>query len=289
VSYAIKVSPGSTVQLAKIDSSADGGMDKEAGVRKLASLAEEINGLQDLLYAAADHAVLIVLQGMDTSGKDGTIRSVFRYVNPLGCRVASFKPPTPLELKHDFLWRVHQQVPEHGIISVFNRSHYEDVLVARVRELVPRSVWGKRYRQINEFEQVLSENGVVILKFYLHISQEEQESRLLAREQDVAKAWKLSATDWEERSLWDQYMQAYEAALSKCSTTIAPWYVIPADRKWFRDLAVAEVIVDMLRPLKQDWVDTLSELGKSRLKEIRKVRNEIATNGTKTASAGERS
>jgi PPK2 family polyphosphate:nucleotide phosphotransferase len=216
--------------------------------------------------------VLIVLQGLDTSGKDGTIRNVFRDVDPVGCRVASFKVPTQIELAHDFLWRVHRETPGRGELVVFNRSHYEDVLVVRVHELVPEAVWRERYDHINAFERLLADSGTIVAKFYLHISKEEQESRLLDRERDVEKAWKLSAADWVERRSWDRYIAAYEDAIARCATAEAPWYVVPADRKWFRNLAVAESIVELLRPHKAAWLKALEARGEAELKAIREAR-----------------
>lgn len=272
MAYAIKLTTNERVKLKDIPCDDDGGLERAAGEARFAELAAELGELQDLLYAAQEHAVLIVLQGLDTSGKDGTIRHVFHDVNPVGCRVASFKVPTPQELEHDFLWRVHHQAPGHGEFTVFNRSHYEDVLVVRVHDLVPESVWGKRYDHINAFERLLADGKVIIAKFYLHISKDEQEERLLERERDVAKAWKLSATDWVERRSWDTYIAAYEDALSRCATPDAPWYVVPANRKWFRNLAIAEALVELLRPHKKTWLQALEERGEAELKAIREAR-----------------
>lgn len=275
MSYAIKVEPGSKVNLKKIETRQDGGLTKEEAKEKLDVLATQIHLLQDLLYAASDRSVLVVLQGMDTSGKDGTIKSVFRAIDPLGARSLAFKVPSDLELSHDFLWRVHNVVPPKGILTIFNRSHYEDVLVARVKNLVPAKSWRTRYDHINAFEHLLTDSGTIILKFFLHISKDEQEERLLDREKEVDKSWKLSVSDWEDRELWDDYQKAYEDALWKCSTKQAPWYVIPADRKWFRDLAVAETIVNTLRPMTKSWRASLAELGEERKAELEAMRNPI--------------
>lgn len=209
-------------------------------------LLERLTELQARLYAESKRALLVILQGRDTSGKDGTIRRVFDAVNPQGCNVTSFKKPSELELSHDYLWRVHHVVPARGTIGIFNRSHYEDVLVVRVRELVPRTEWAKRYQQINDFEWMLTENGVTILKFFLHISKEEQKQRLLARLEDPSKRWKFKEGDLGERALWDRYTVAYRDALRRCSTPWAPWYVVPADKKKVRDYLVAQVVVDTL-------------------------------------------
>jgi PPK2 family polyphosphate:nucleotide phosphotransferase len=272
MAYAIKVEPGKRVDLSKIETKSDGGLTREDAETRFSALAAELGELQDLLYAAQTQAVLIVLQGLDTSGKDGTIRHVFRDVNPVGCRVASFKVPTEVERAHDFLWRVHRQTPGRGDFVVFNRSHYEDVLVVRVHELVPEAVWRRRYDHINAFERFLADSDIIIAKFYLHISKTEQEERLLEREREVEKAWKLSAADWIERRSWDKYIAAYEDALSRCSTAEAPWYVVPAGRKWFRNLAVAEAIVERLRPHKERWLKALAAKGEAELKAIREAR-----------------
>jgi PPK2 family polyphosphate:nucleotide phosphotransferase len=214
--------------------------------KKTKALLERLTDLQARLYAESRRSLLVVLQGRDTCGKDGTIRRVFDAVNPQGCVVSTFKKPSELELARDYLWRIHHAVPAKGTIGIFNRSHYEDVLVVRVRELVPRTVWAKRYQQINDFERMLSENGVTILKFFLHISRAEQKERLLARLEDPAKHWKFSEGDLGERALWDAYTAAYRDALRKCSTPWAPWYIVPADKKKVRDYLVARAVVDTL-------------------------------------------
>ena len=221
--------------------------------KKTKALLERLTELQSRLYAESERSLLVVLQGRDTCGKDGTIRRVFDAVNPQGCVVTTFKKPSERELSHDYLWRIHQAVPAKGMISIFNRSHYEDVLIARVRKLVPRAVWSKRYEQINDFERILSENGVTIVKFFLHMSKDEQKKRLLARLEDPDKHWKFNADDLGERALWTSYTAAYRDALRKCSTPRAPWYVVPADKKKLRDYMVAEVVVDTLRRMKPKY------------------------------------
>jgi len=222
---------------------------KKEGEAALPPLNARLETLQELLYAEGKHKLLIVLQGMDTSGKDGVIRHVFEGVNPQGVSVASFKAPTPLELAHDYLWRVHQQTPARGQIAIFNRSHYEDVLVVRVHNLVPPEVWKRRYAQINAFEQQLAEEGTTILKFFLHISKEEQKQRLQKRLAEPEKQWKFSTGDLAERKLWDDYLAAYTAVLEKTSTAYAPWYIVPADRKWYRNLVISHVIIQTLEGL----------------------------------------
>jgi len=223
---------------------------KAEAEEKLEPTVDRLAELQELLYAGHDRRLLIVLQGMDTSGKDGTIRHVMHGFNPQGTRVVSFKQPSDEELDHDFLWRVHAKVPAKGETVVFNRSHYEDVLIVRVHDLVPKAVWRKRYEQINALERILHENGTVILKFFLHISQDEQRKRLQARVDDPKKCWKFHPGDLEERKFWRDYMRAYQDALSKTSTEWAPWYVVPANQKWYRNYVVGSVVADTLEQLK---------------------------------------
>lgn len=246
-----RVKPGSKVDLGKIDpgSTAEFKGKKADAEKELQGLTGRLEVLQETLWAEHEHKVLIVLQGLDTSGKDGTISHVFEGVNPLGVRVAAFKAPTPEELDHDFLWRVHPKVPGRGEIAIFNRSHYEDVLVARVRALVSRDVWQKRYQQINDFERLLAETGTTILKFFLYISKDEQKRRLQARLDDPQKRWKFRKGDLAERAFWDDYIEAYEDALSRTSHKWAPWYIVPADKKWFRNLVIATVLVRTLEGL----------------------------------------
>lgn len=205
--------------------------------------------------------MLIVVQGRDTAGKDGLINSILEYVNVPFCSVASFKVPTPIELAHDFLWRIHAATPGKGTIGIFNRSHYEDVLVVRVHEIVPEAVWRKRYDMINHFEHLLAESGVIIVKFMLDITKDEQEERLLAREKEVEKAWKLNVRDWKEREYWDEYTEAYQEALRRCSPASARWHVVPANKKWFRDLAVLQTLVDTLEPYREAWLAKLQKVG----------------------------
>ena len=261
-----KVEEGSKVKLKNYDPDyIDKYTDRALASAELEKLSEELSELQQLLAAAQHHSLLMVLQGMDTSGKDGTIRQVMAHVNPQGCEVRAFKGPTPREMAHDFLWRIHRVTPGRGMISIFNRSHYEDLLVVRVHNLVPEKVWKRRYAAINNFEQVLAQNDMIILKFYLHISNEEQEARLLARQEEKTKAWKLSAADWEERKYWNDYQAAYEDVLSKCSTDEAPWYIVPANRKWYRNLLVARTLVQTLRQYKKEWMDKLVKRGEREL------------------------
>jgi PPK2 family polyphosphate:nucleotide phosphotransferase len=227
--------------------------DKEAAEIELKEIINELEALQELLYAEHKHKILIVLQAMDTGGKDGVIKHVFDGVNPQGVRVASFKVPTPIELDHDYLWRIHQQTPGKGEIVIFNRSHYEDVLVVRVHNLAPIEVWSKRFDQINAFERTLAEEGTTILKFFLNISKDEQRKRLQERRDDSTKQWKFNPGDLKERELWGQYMEAYEEVLSRTSTDWAPWYIVPANHKWYRNLVIGRVLVTTLQSLNMKY------------------------------------
>ena len=222
---------------------------KKDGKEALQKLNAELELLQEQLYAEGKHRLLIVLQAMDTGGKDGAIRAVFEGVNPQGVKVASFKTPTPVELSHDYLWRVHQQTPGKGEIVIFNRSQYEDVLVVRVHDLAPEEVWSKRYQHIREFERLLADEGTTILKFYLHIDLEEQAERFLARVEDPSKQWKFNPGDLDERARWDDYMKAYEDMLNQTSTAWAPWYVIPSNKKWYRNWLISKIVIKTLKNL----------------------------------------
>ena len=281
MAHAIRITGGNKVDLGAIDPKGDKKLARSDGEARFDELAEELGEIQELLYAAGSSGVLVVLQGLDTSGKDGTIRHVFRDANPQGTRIVSFKVPTPQERGHDFLWRIHQQAPERGMLTVFNRSHYEDVLVARVHELVPEATWRARYDHILNFERLLADNDTMVLKFYLHISNAEQEERLLAREHDVEKAWKLSSADWVERRSWDRYIEAFEDAIARCATDHAPWFVVPADRKWYRNLAVAEALVETLRPSVPAWLEALRHRGEAELAAIRSTRRETQGAGNR--------
>jgi len=241
------------------------GLDKEVTREKTLKLCQRIGELQEMLHANAKHSVIILLQGLDTSGKDGAARRVLEFVNPAGVETANFKAPAPDELAHDFLWRVHQRVPRYGNIGVFNRSHYEDVLIVRVLKLQPEKVWRARYHQINAFERHLSENRVVLLKFFLHISKKEQAERLQARLDDPRKRWKFEGSDLAMRAKWAEFQKAYEAVLNRCSTPWAPWHVIPADRKWYRDYIIARTVVDALEKLKLKWPKPREDLSKIKI------------------------
>ncbi|MCJ2137583.1 polyphosphate kinase 2 family protein [Methylobacterium sp. J-026] len=245
----VAVKPGAPFDLAAVDTGADGGLDKDWAKGALAKERARIVDLQERLYAERRRSLLLVFQAIDTGGKDGTIGSVLKGVNPQGCTVSAFKVPSRDELDHDFLWRYHARTPARGMIGVFNRSHYEDVLVVRVKGLVPDAVWRSRYGRINEFEHLLAESGTTVLKFFLHISKAEQKKRLEARIADPHKRWKFEPADLVERKSWDAYQRAFADALTRCSTPEAPWLVVPADHKWFRNYVVARTVADTLEAM----------------------------------------
>jgi PPK2 family polyphosphate:nucleotide phosphotransferase len=245
-----RVEPGKPVKLKDFDPQyAAKHENKTKALPEIESLRQRMDQLQFQLYAEQKRSLLICLQGLDAGGKDGVVRHVIASMNPQGCRVISFKQPSAEELAHDFLWRIERQTPRRGEVVIFNRSQYEDVLIGRVHDLVPKKVWSKRYEQINDFERRLFADGTHLLKFFLHISKEEQLQRFKQRLDDPARQWKISEADYSEREYWDDYENAYEAALGKCSTDDAPWYVIPSDHKWFRDLAIARIIVETMEKL----------------------------------------
>ncbi len=246
-----RVKPGEKIKLKDFDPADTSHVPngKQAGMPWLAELTEKLGTLQEMLYAEHKHRVLVVLQARDAAGKDSTITSVFSGVNPQGVRVANFKVPSEIERDHDYLWRIHQQMPGKGELVIFNRSHYEDVLVVRVHELVTKDIWSKRYDQISAFEQMLADEGVTIVKFYLDVSKDVQKERLQERIDEPAKNWKFNPDDLKERALWEEYTNAYEDAFNKTSTRQAPWYIIPADHNWYRNLCVASILVKTLENL----------------------------------------
>ena len=261
------VRPHTRLKLGEFDPDDTAGFEK--GDKTHARLEKNISRMEDLqyrLYAESRRALLIILQGMDAGGKDGTVRHVMSGLNPQGCRVTSFKVPSAEEAGHDFLWRIHKAAPAHGEIGIFNRSHYEDVLVVRVHRLVPKPVWSARYAQINAFEKLLTENGVTILKFFLHISKQEQKERLEARLEDSTRNWKISPADLKERERWNDYVKAYEAVLEKCSTSATPWFIIPSNKKWFRNLAVSQIIVETLEQMNPKFPKPAFDISKLKVK-----------------------
>jgi PPK2 family polyphosphate:nucleotide phosphotransferase len=275
-----RVQPNQTIHLSDIDPGYKAQHDNKASAQaEIRQYAQRLRELQYLLYAENRRGLLICLQAMDSGGKDGTIRHVLGYMNPQGCRVQAFKVPTTKEAEHDFLWRVHQATPGRGEVVIFNRSHYEDVLVTRVHGLVAEKVWSGRYDAINSFEKYLSDNGVHILKFFLHISKDEQLKRFKKRLDDPNRHWKISEADYSERAFWDNYQRAYEDALSRCSTTHAPWFVVPADHKWFRNLAISRIVVEYLEGLGMHFPEStvdIADVEKKYHAEVRKEKNEPA-------------
>jgi PPK2 family polyphosphate:nucleotide phosphotransferase len=262
-----RVEEGTRVDLSKWPTKTTDGFDggKSHANEVLERLNDRLADLQQMLYAEGKRKVLVVLQGMDTSGKDGTIKHVFRTINPLGVKVANFKRPNDVELAHDFLWRIHEHTPRSGRMVIFNRSHYEDVLVVRVHDLVPEDVWRRRYAHIRNFESMLADEGVVVRKFFLHISKDEQKERLQERLDNPAKHWKFEHGDVEERKRWDDYVDAYEDALSETSTAQAPWYIVPADRKWYRNLVISEVLIEALEDLDMAYPEPVADLAKVKI------------------------
>lgn len=262
ISKRLRVRESSPTRLADVDPDETFGIRKPEAPDRLKANVERMSVLQYLLYAEAKRSLLVVLQGIDAAGKDGTIRHVMSGLNPQGVKVRPFKVPEGEEKRHDYLWRVHNAMPEYGQIGVFNRSHYEEVLVVRVHDLVPKHVWSRRYDQINAFEQMLTENGVTIVKLMLYISKDEQLKRFRARVEDPSKNWKFSETDLKEREFWDAYIEAYDDVLKKCSPSHAPWHVIPANHKWFRDLAVSEIVLDTLEGMNLQVPKPTADLSK---------------------------
>ena len=254
--------PRRQVRLEEISAKPPKGLTKEDAAQRLAVVGEEIFALQDAMFGAKLHSVLVVLQGRDGAGKDGVIKHVAGFLNPRGVSVTSFGVPTIEELQHDFLWRVHRHAPRLGEFSIFNRSHYEDVLVVRVHDLAPKTLWKNRFGHIADFEELLAEHNTIILKYFLHITKDEQEERLLEREKQPDTAWKLNPNDWKERDHWDEYTEAYEEAISRTAAPHAPWTIVPANSKWYRNLVVAESILTALRAHGKEWQRRLDEMGK---------------------------
>ncbi len=255
--------PNSKVRLNAISAEPPKGMTKARAKKRFAELGKELFGLQDALWGAKVNSVLVVLQGRDSAGKDGTIKHVAGCLNPRGVSVTSFGVPTTEEREHDFLWRVHRHAPRNGEFVLFNRSHYEDVLVVRVHDLMPKKLWQQRYGHIRDFEELLAEHGTIVLKYFLHIDKDEQEQRLLQREKEPGTAWKLNPNDWRERDHWDEYTKAYEDAIAKTAAPHAPWTIVPANSKWYRNLVVAESIVGALRDHRKHWEKKLEDMGRA--------------------------
>jgi PPK2 family polyphosphate:nucleotide phosphotransferase len=265
---------GGKVRLEKISCDPPDSVKKDDAKERFHELNEELFELQDLMWGAKTHSVLIVLQGRDAAGKDGAVKHVAGTLNPRGMAVSCFGVPTERERRHDFLWRVHRRAPGAGELAIFNRSHYEDVLVVRVKKLEPRAVWEERYELINAFERTLATAGTIVLKYFLHISNDEQKERLLERERDAKNAWKLSVEDWRQREHWDDFTAAYEDAIARCATKAAPWIVVPANAKWYRNLVVAETLAAALRPFSKGWRKTLDHRERLGRRELKKWRAE---------------
>ena len=263
---------GEKVRLDDIPCEPPRGMTREKAAERLVALGKEMFELQDTMWGAKGNSVLVVLQGRDSAGKDGAIKHVAGYLNPRGVNVVSFGVPTLEERQHDFLWRVHRHAPRLGELALFNRSHYEDVLVVRVHDLVPKKVWKPRYRHIADFEELLAEHRTIVLKYFLHITKDEQKKRLLEREAQPETAWKVNPEDWKEREYWDEYTEAYEAAISKTAAKRASWTVVPANAKWYRNLVVLESIVDALKPYRDEWMERLEQIGKEAKAAVRELR-----------------
>ena len=269
--------PGKKVRLDAISAEPPKGVTREAAEQRFEALGKELFALQEAMFGAKLNSVMVVLQGRDGAGKDGTIKHVVGCLNPRGVSVVSFGVPTAEERHHDFLWRVHRHAPRLGEFSIYNRSHYEDVLVVRVHELVPKKLWKARYEHITDFEQLLAEHGTIVLKYFLHITKKEQKERLLEREEDPEAAWKLNPNDWKERECWDEYTDAYEDAISKTAAPHAPWVIVPANAKWYRNLVVAESIVDALRNFRKDWRRKLEAIGREGKAELEAYRRQSRT------------
>ena len=273
--------PGRKVDLDSISAEPPRGLTKEKALERLAALGKELFELQDAMFGAKLSSVMVVLQGRDGAGKDGSIKHVVGTLNPRGVNVASFGVPTAEEREHDFLWRVHRHAPRLGEFSIFNRSHYEDVLVVRVHDLAPKKLWKERFGHIVDFEELLAEHGTIVLKYFLHITNKEQKARLLEREKDPKTAWKLNPNDWKERDHWDEYTRAYEDVIAKTAAEHAPWTVVPANAKWYRNLVIAESIVAALRPHRKDWKRKLEAMGAEGRRELDEYRAQLARPGKK--------
>ncbi|MGQ0748987.1 MAG: polyphosphate kinase 2 family protein [Betaproteobacteria bacterium] len=269
--------PGKKISLDAISAEPPRGVTREETENRFEALGKELFALQEAMFGAKLNSVMVVLQGRDGAGKDGTIKHVVGCLNPRGVSVVSFGVPTAEERHHDFLWRVHRHAPRLGEFSIFNRSHYEDVLVVRVHDLVPKKLWKARYEHIADFEQLLAEHGTIVLKYFLHITKKEQKERLLEREEDPEAAWKLNPNDWKEREYWDEYTEAYEDAISKTAAPEAPWVIVPANAKWYRNLVVAESIVAALRAYRKDWRRKLEAMGRDGKAELEAYRRQSRT------------
>jgi PPK2 family polyphosphate:nucleotide phosphotransferase len=274
VTYATRIDGTRPWRLSESDPGEHGGLEQEKAEARLERLTEELRELQELMFAAASHGILVILQGMDAAGKDVTIGNVFRLADPASCRVAAFKEPTPEEEAHHFLWRADHVVPGRGELVIFDRSYYEQVILPQVHEELPDDEIRRRFDQINAFERLLGDHGTIVIKVFLHVSEDEQERRLWERENTPETAWKISPRDWQERRHWDAYMHAYETTINACASVDAPWYVVPADHQWFHNLAVAEALIAHLRPYRADWIEARNRRGEEQRAEAKAAREE---------------
>ena len=272
MAYATRVDKEGSFQLARIDPGDNGGLDQAEAEDLLSELTTELRELQELMFAAETNGILVILQGMDAAGKDVTIGNVFDAADPASCRVESFKPPTLEEEAHHFLWRADRLTPEHGELVIFDRSYYERVLLPQVHDEAPAEAIRRRFANINDFERLLHEHGTIVIKVFLHVSEEEQGKRLEEREDNLETAWKISPRDWTERQFWDEYMTAYETTINACASPDAPWYVSPADHQWFHNLAVAEAFVEHLRPYREEWIEARNRRGEEQRAEAERAR-----------------
>ena len=271
--------PGARVRLNEISTAPPKGLTRAEAEERFVLLGRELFDLQDAMFGAKVHSVMVVLQGRDGAGKDGAIKDVVGCLNPRGVSVTSFGVPSTEERAHDFLWRVHRHAPRLGEFAIFNRSHYEDVLVVRVHKLAPKQLWKERFGHIADFEELLAEHGIIVRKYFLHITKQEQQQRLIEREKQSKTAWKLNPNDWKERDHWDEYTEAYEDAISKTAARHAPWTVVPANAKWYRNLVIAESLVDALRSHEKNWQNTLAEMGKAARAGLDAYRAQLAAPG----------
>jgi len=272
VAYATRVDVEGSFGLAAIDPGEHGGLEETEAEDRLADLTAELRELQELMFAAETNGILVILQGMDAAGKDVTIGNVFAAADPASCRVESFKPPTEEEKAHHFLWRADRLTPGHGELVIFDRSYYERVLLPQVHDELPADAIRRRFANINDFERLLHEHGTIVFKIFLHVSEEEQGKRLEERQDNLETAWKISPRDWQERQFWDAYMAAYEATINACVSPDTPWYVTPADHQWFHNLAVAEALVEHLRPYREEWIEARNSRGEEQRAEAERAR-----------------
>jgi PPK2 family polyphosphate:nucleotide phosphotransferase len=284
MAYATRIDGEQTFQLTRINPAEDGGLSEAEAEERLEALTAELRELQELMFAAACNGILVILQGMDAAGKDVTIGNVFKLADPASCRVAAFKEPTPEEEAHHFLWRADRETPALGDLVIFDRSYYEQVILSQVHDEQPDAEIRRRFQQIEDFESLLVAHGTIVVKYFLHVSAAEQERRLWERQENIETAWKISPRDWRERRFWDAYMTAYETTINATASAEAPWFVVPADHQWFHNLAVAESLVDCLRPYRERWIEARNQRGEENRAEAEEARQEVAERDEGAAS-----